>query len=198
MSASPSEIRAWALESGFDLPSKGRLPDDVLHAYEAAHLPGEAADVSAPGEAPELAADPEPARARGGKAARGRAAKAAKVSDAVRKDIRGKTALALSMAAASFSVRDPVCGPVAVEIVPDTADALADIFCESPDLVAWFTATGGGYMLWIKLAVAVQPLLTVAWRHHIARSAGTEGGGPGGWDGETVPPDMSHYHAPAL
>ena len=203
MTASSAEIRAWALDAGWDLPEKGRLPDDVRHAFDIAHLPGsvdgetgDAAGVSGAAEPPDFTPDPEPAKAPGrGKASRGRAPK---VTDAVRKDIRGKTALGLSMLATAFAVRDPVCGPVALEIVPDVADALADIFCDSPDVVAFFTASAGGYMKWIKLAVAVQPLATVAWQHHVARKD-AQGGGPGqSWNGETVPPDMSRYHAPAL
>lgn len=205
MTATAAEIRAWALEQGWELPQQGRLPDEVRHAFTeaaAAELPpapgeDDGLDVAAADGPPEYAADPEPAKApKTGKSAPRE--RRPKIAEAVRKDIRGKTALGLSMLAAALASRDEECGPVAIEIVPDTADALADIFCDSPEVVAFFTTTGGGYMRWIKLAAAVQPLATVAVRHHLFTRK-SRGGGPGqGWNGETVPPDMSRYHAPAL
>ena len=208
MTATAAEIRAWALDQGWELPEKGRLPEEVRHAFteaaafEAATFPDTGAadsdgEVSGAGGPPEYASDPEPAKApKSGKS--GPRERRPKVAEAVRKDIRGKTALGLSMLAAALASRVEECGPVAIEIVPDTADALADIFCDSPEVVAFFTTTGGGYMRWIKLAAAVQPLATVAVRHHLFTRK-SRGGGPGqGWNGETVPPDMSRYHAPAL
>ncbi|MFF0707629.1 histone-like nucleoid-structuring protein Lsr2 [Gordonia sputi] len=35
--ASTSDIREWALEEGYDVGPRGRLPKDVVDAYEAAH-----------------------------------------------------------------------------------------------------------------------------------------------------------------
>ena len=32
-----AEIRSWARENGFDVSDRGRIPADVLTAYEAAH-----------------------------------------------------------------------------------------------------------------------------------------------------------------
>jgi len=29
-------VRAWAIESGFDVPARGRIPNEVREAYEAA------------------------------------------------------------------------------------------------------------------------------------------------------------------
>jgi hypothetical protein len=33
----PKEVRAWAVEQGHDIPSRGRIPGSVLEAYSAAH-----------------------------------------------------------------------------------------------------------------------------------------------------------------
>lgn len=33
----PAEIRAWGLSEGYDLPARGRIPEDVREAYLAAH-----------------------------------------------------------------------------------------------------------------------------------------------------------------
>lgn len=35
--ASTAQIRAWARDNGFDVPTRGRLPQDVTDAYKAAH-----------------------------------------------------------------------------------------------------------------------------------------------------------------
>ena len=35
---SAKELRAWATENGFDVPTRGRVPEVVREAYRAAHL----------------------------------------------------------------------------------------------------------------------------------------------------------------
>lgn len=32
----PKVVRAWAIESGFEVPTRGRLPKAIIEAYEAA------------------------------------------------------------------------------------------------------------------------------------------------------------------
>ena len=200
MTATAAEIRAWALDQGWEIPEKGRLPEDVRHAYAVAQEPpdgpGEDGDLAAAGEPPSFEADPEPAKApKGSKASRERRPK---ITDATRRDIRGKVALMLMMPAAVFARRDEVCGPVLLGQVPEIADALTEVLIDSPDVVAFFTAAGGKYMKWVALGTALEPVATIAWQHHIAHR-NSQGGGPGqSWAGETVPPDMSRYHAPAL
>lgn len=34
---SPKDVRAWAIQNGHDIPSRGRIPGAVLEAYAAAH-----------------------------------------------------------------------------------------------------------------------------------------------------------------
>lgn len=204
MTGTPAEIRAWALDNGWPaLGDRGVLPADARHAYNVAHAIPESGDddgefpVSAD-EPPSFDPDPEPVKAprnSSGKAGKGRAPK---VTDAVRRDMRGKLALMLTMPAAVFARRDEICGEVLLGQVPDITDALVDILADSPDVVAFFTAGGGQYMKWIALATALEPVATIAWQHHIIHKNDTPGGGPDGWNGETVPPDMSRYHAPAL
>ena len=33
----PKEIRAWATENGYELSERGRVPEEIRQAYEAAH-----------------------------------------------------------------------------------------------------------------------------------------------------------------
>jgi hypothetical protein len=200
MTATAAEIRAWALDQGWEIPEKGRLPEDVRHAYAVAQEPpadpGGDGDLAAAGEPPSFEADPAPAKApKAGKASRERRPK---VTDAVHKDIRGKVTLMLMMPAAMFARRDEVCGPVLMDQVPDLATAITDLLIDSPDVVAFFTSAGGQYMKWVQLGIALEPVAAIAWQHHVAKRE-SQGGGPGqSWNGETVPPDMSRYHAPAL
>lgn len=204
--ATPAEIREWAAENGFDVPERGRLGSDVKDAYAQAHDTdtGTPDPGGPPASPPEFAADPEPdQRARKGAssaaataALRGR--KPVKVTAAVREDITGKVALLLTLPASAWAARDPWCGPVALDVVPGVSDALADIFCGSPDVVAFFTTAGGDYMKWLKLMTALQPLATTYYRHHIGHTIGQETAGAGGLDGGYVPPDMSSFHAPPV
>jgi len=221
MNATAAEVRAWALTAGIDVPPKGKLSADVWEAFDLVHsvdddgalladlpdphTPEDQAPDDRPGSSgapdpqdtgPVYTPDPEPKRPR--HTGRGKTGSSTRVTDAIRKDIRAKTALFLTIPAAMFERRDPICGEVAMQVVPGTSVALADIFCDSPDVVAFFTSTGGGFMRWLQLAIELQPLGEVLYQHHIAKSIGIQGGGPGSWNGEAVPADDSRYHAPAL
>lgn len=103
-----------------------------------------------------------------------------KVTAALRKDVQAKTALLLGMGATAWSARDAYCGGAAMEAVPDVSAALADIFCDSPDIVRWFSS-GSGYLKWLNLAAALQPVAGAVWGHHIAHTQGGEADAPG-WD----------------
>jgi hypothetical protein len=109
--------------------------------------------------------------------------KAPRVTVKIRKDIQAKTALFLSMGGTVWERRDQVCGGTFVESVPDVSEALTDIFCDSPDIVRWFTAAGG-FMKWLTLAQALQPVMASIVGHHITHSIA---------DGEPVEQDWSAY-----
>lgn len=122
-----------------------------------------------------------------------------RVTTAVRKDIRAKVALLLGFPAMAVKRKDPYCGTVIVEQVPEISDALVDIICESPDLVAFFTS-GSSYMKYLALATALQPVAETAWGHHVSHKIGgkeiKQGAGPAA--GPMAPADSGRYHAPAF
>lgn len=106
------------------------------------------------------------------------------VSAAIRKDIRAKTSMMLMVLGSTWAHRDRYCGEIFVHSVPDRtmtgeegkpetvpgiATALTDIFCDSPDIVKWFTASGK-YMKWLTLATSLQPIAGAVLRHHITHS----------------------------
>lgn len=194
-----SPARVWAEEQGFELRSKGRLPAHVLRAYEEAHPDGDEDLASVPDLEDELELDPEPETfqpdpepKRGEKTAGFKPPKKTiKVAPATRKDIKAKVALMLTLPAGVFARRDPICGSVLLQQVPDISDALTDIVVDSPDLVQFFTSGGGSYMKWLTLAMAVQPVAEMAFKHHVAHSIEIPAGG-----GPPTEPDWSMYAAP--
>lgn len=130
---------------------------------------------------------PPPGKSHAGKPGR---ASAVRVTAATRKDIAAKVQLMLFVPGKVWETRDPWCGGIFVHQIPDTTDALADIICDSPDLVTFFTGPAGGFMKYLKLLTALQPVGVMAWQHHIAHTIG----GPEG-NGQVPQPDMAQYAA---
>jgi hypothetical protein len=135
-----------------------------------------------------LAADPDPGWEQPGLgermagAVKGPAAGQKKVSAAVKRDVQAKLAMMSKMATGLWKARDPLCGQVAEEAIPDVSEALADILCDSPDIVAWFTS-GGNYMKWLNLLMALQPVLGAVAAHHIMHTVTLEEEPPQDWAG---------------
>jgi hypothetical protein len=98
------------------------------------------------------------------------APKRTRVTATMQRDVQAKIRMVLVPAGRVWAMRDTVCGPVFVEQEPDISEALAEIVCDSPDLLNWFTGPAGGYMKYFKLLMAVQPVLLVLWMHHIAHA----------------------------
>ena len=107
-----------------------------------------------------------------------------KVTAAVKKDIRAKLAFGLALLPTPFHGRDPVCVEAFVSCIPDrkteagepvlgVASALTEIICDSPEMVAFFS-TGGRYMKWLQLLMAVQPFAVTIMHHHITHSIQNE------------------------
>ena len=114
-----------------------------------------------------------------------------RVTAATRTDIEAKISFAAEIPGRLWQARDPVCGTAFIEQRPEIAAALTEIVCQSSDLVAWFTGTGGQFMLWLNLAAACWPVATVIMAHHVYHTieAGEAAGGYG------PAPDLSRYAA---
>lgn len=132
-------------------------------------------DESDDGELPGLTPDPEPAhiRPQRGRQTSDRAPKqrAPRVTATIRKDVEAKISFVLTPAGHAWSARDPVCGTTFLGQVPDISDALADIVCDSPDLLAWFTGPAGGFMKYFKLFMALAPVGFAVSGHHYSEQA---------------------------
>ena len=158
-------------------------PDDDLDAWEDMGVIGPESDPEPPADpggtdippvpSGPATADPGPAHGRrdwrktGGKAAGGGKMHAARVTASVRTDIGAKISFALEIPGRIWQARDPTCGGTFVEQRPAIADALTEIVCQSPDLVAWFSGSGGQFMLWLNLAAACWPVGTMVMAHHV-------------------------------
>lgn len=95
-----------------------------------------------------------------------------KVSVTVRSDISSKISLVLEVPGRVWQARDPVCGGAFIEQRPAISDALTEIVCGSPDLVAWFTGSGGQFMLWFNLVMACWPVAMTVTAHHVYHTIG--------------------------
>jgi hypothetical protein len=93
-----------------------------------------------------------------------------RVTQAVRKDVEAKIRFILNPAAMAWQVRDRYCGSAAVQQEPAVSSALAEIVCDSPDILNWFTGPVGGYMKWFRLAMAVWPVGMAVRVHHLAHA----------------------------
>jgi hypothetical protein len=148
------------------------------HGGEAARAAANrVTDLPAPDEPEEIPADPAPGpiRDRGGK---GRKAAAPRVTVATRKDIEAKFGLMVEIPGRIWATRDPYCGGMFLQQAPDISAVAVDLIVQSPDLVAWFTGVGGGFMLWLNLITACQPVLYTVWAHHIAHAIDDQQPGP--------------------
>ncbi len=173
------------------LPAPGELdPDSEPELMGDADPDPEPAPVRAvPGPAEDTAEDegearPDPPAAKIGKTRAGTAPK--RITGAVRADIEGKLGIMLEIPGRVWAVRDPLCGGTFMEQAPAIRSAAVDLIVMSPDLVAWFTGVGGGFMAWFNLAAACWPVLTIIYAHHIAHSAEVP---------EGKAPDVAQYAA---
>jgi hypothetical protein len=94
-----------------------------------------------------------------------------RVTKRVRDDIEGKVAMMIMMTSMLLQTKDPICGKALEDNGPNIAQKFVPIICKSPELVRWFTK-GGNYTAWLDLCMALWPVLTVAFSHHVSHSVG--------------------------
>jgi hypothetical protein len=112
-------------------------------------------------------------RERGGRTRQAREPKAAptRMTAGLKKDIAAKIEFGLMIPATIWQARDPLCGGVFREQIPDVTEAFVDIVADSPDLIAFFAGPGGGFMKALKLGAALMPVGQVMMAHHVYHTA---------------------------
>lgn len=186
--------------AGWVAPLPG--PDDDLDAYEddmgllepepeqaipGPQRPARTFSAVQAGDEPDddagtLRPDPEPAHARKEWRRPGkdtRTPRVTRVTAGIRKDVNAKISFAVTVPGSIWAARDPLCGGVFMEQAPEISDALTDIVCDSPDLIAFFTGPGGAFMRYLSLGAALMPVVQVIMAHHVYHSI------------DEQPPDMT-------
>lgn len=139
--------------------------------------------------ADKLTPDLKPKRAKAPKisaaAVRGRA------SVAQKKAVHDALTLVLTLPAGAWAMRDPHCGGKAMEQREAVISALVPIICRNPTMLQWFTAGDGGWMDWAALIVALQPVASATWNHHVRKIDPDELNPPAGGGGL----DLSQFTA---
>lgn len=105
-----------------------------------------------------------------------------RVTKRIRDDIEGKVAMMLMMTSMLLQTKDPICGKALEDNGPNIAQKFVPIICKSPELVRWFTK-GGNYTAWLDLCMALWPVLTVVFSHHVSHSVGLPKGVPNNGNG---------------
>jgi hypothetical protein len=120
--------------------------------------------------APEPDEPPAHARRKRRKTPEAEKPKRARIAVGIRADINAKVSMPLEVGGTIWAARDQLCGGVFLAQRPAIADALTDIICESPDLVAWFTGPASGFMRYLNLAGALWPVVEMIGAHHVYHS----------------------------
>jgi len=148
--------------------------DDATPVEYADDFPAELAD--------EIVPDPTPGKAkpRGGARASSPTSPASRrpVSAAVKRRVTDELEAYAKMAALAWSIRDEHCGPILNEQSRAIAESLAELIARNPALVRW-VETSGVVGDWMKLWMAIAPVVSAVRAHHIVKSVPTEEEGTG-------------------
>lgn len=91
------------------------------------------------------------------------------VTARVQKEIQETVEAYLGIAATGFAMKDPICGGVALDIVPNVAEKAVPLLSRNPKIVAYLTK-GNNFKEVMDFALAVLPLVQVVYAHHMAHS----------------------------
>lgn len=150
-------------------------------------------DTEIPDDASELDAEPDdllppdPPPVRKSKM-RSAPAPSPKTTAGQRKTVKDAWSVLLGAPAGLIAIKDPICGGAAVDQVDALAAALTKVTCRNPAMLAWFVGDAAPWMDWLAVVMAVRPIVSTVWGHHVSHSLGQED--------ETDDTDYSLYTAP--
>jgi len=165
------------LDDLIDMPAYDMSPGAFMEVTEDQPRRGSqraAEPVSREPEDDDLTEDAEPAHVASSRKNRERAGRPSRtgarirVTATVRKDVEAKIRFVAVPAGRMWASSDPVCGGTFCQQEPEISSALAEIVCDSPDLLAWFTGPQGKYMKFFNLFMACVPVGMAVYGHHLA------------------------------
>lgn len=127
---------------------------------------------------PPLAPDPVPGSAKAPRQRLRQATTGGNVTPALKKRISAEIEAYVEFAAIPIVLRDEVCGGVLHEQARPIADAITAILSRYPDLAHKFLQTGV-FGDWLKLGVALTPVVKAFYSHHVAAKPDEEEGSAG-------------------
>lgn len=96
-----------------------------------------------------------------------------KATAAQKRQVQDMLELALKFMGAGVSLRDGHCGGAINEQSQAIAKACVPLVARNPQVLAWFVG-GTGFMDWLGLLMALQPVVGTVWGHHITHTVGGE------------------------
>jgi hypothetical protein len=114
-------------------------------------------------DADNVGADPDPVE--GGTRSYSRRA----VNSRIQKEIQESVEAYLGMFAAGWAMKDPVCGSVALDTLPNIAAKAVPLLSRNPKVVAYLTK-GSNFKEVMDFIFACLPLIQVAYAHHMAHT----------------------------
>lgn len=119
----------------------------------------------------ELDSDPAPTatkKRRGRPAGSGTSRKAN-----LEKEVAQELGMYIMLGAAPFQLRDPICAGAVMQQSQDIGNALAAIVIDSPAAMRFLRA-GGSAAKYLKLAMALAPVVTTVREHHFGGNSDAE------------------------
>jgi hypothetical protein len=114
-----------------------------------------------------------------------------KITASVKRDIEGKLAFMMGMSANLWQMVDPTCGTALLQNTPNICKALVPIMCQSQDVVRWFQKAGN-FSMYLNLVMAVFPVLSTIYAHHLSRTIGHGGQSVNGHSANSTIPESAY------
>jgi len=153
------QTRAWQAKVKGQILFKPNTQADEAPAAAAAEMPQ---------------GDPEPGWFRDDAEPQAAAGKKRFTIDDVPREVQDQLAGVIGLAGTVMlplvQAIDPFCGGQLAMNFQQIAEATVPLMCRSERVIKFMTATGGGFMDWISLGMALAPVASAVVRHHITRT----------------------------
>lgn len=116
-------------------------------------------------DADNVGADPDPSDAAPRTSSR-------RISARVQKEVQETIEAYLGMFAAGWELKDPLCGGVAAQIVPNVAAKSVPLLARNPKIISYLSK-GNNFKDVMDFVIAIAPLVQVVYAHHMSHTIRT-------------------------